>query len=334
MLCASIRATVSLAMAGFPVWSVNHLYGPFPTTYTWGYYRSDVSCLFGKWLDTAHVGRLHAWARGVTSANACQALRTRAGFGIHTSAAWLGLRSCFHARFKDPREPPRARTTDMVKDAGTRLTNVVLWDLAILAFGQQTSPNSTRTGIGMRLWAYLAQFSDPDGPLRLGSRPPHVATERAITWYTDGLGQRLTIWYTAQPFTAQYALRPYALQPILRGCKVFSSHESKELRIQQNLTGLPAPYRQAALALGNWVLADEGATDRAYRAREEGVYELSRCSGGPRVAAVAEAERGDAAWGIGCAASGPLLAVRLTRGARASYTAPLAAPPHVAGGLR
>lgn len=47
MLCASLRATVGLAMAGLTVWSVNHLYGPLPSTYTWGYYRVDVSSVFG-----------------------------------------------------------------------------------------------------------------------------------------------------------------------------------------------------------------------------------------------------------------------------------------------
>lgn len=55
MRCASIRSTVNLALAGFPVWSVHHMFGPYPTSYTWGYYRSDVSYVFGNWLNVANV---------------------------------------------------------------------------------------------------------------------------------------------------------------------------------------------------------------------------------------------------------------------------------------
>merc|ERR1711988_594792 len=98
MLCASLLSTLSLAVAGDPVWSVNQLYGPFPTTYTWGYYRSDISCVFGKWLDAAHIGRVRAAARFTSTANACREISTLAEFTLHTAAAWLFLRSCFHAQ--------------------------------------------------------------------------------------------------------------------------------------------------------------------------------------------------------------------------------------------
>jgi len=158
MLCASLRASVTLALSSFPVWFINHLYGPFPTTYTWGYYRSDVSGVFGKWLDKTHVASLHAWARAVSTTNACRAARLHQDFRLHTAAAWLMLRNCFHEHFNDPREPPSARTTDMVQDAGTGLTNVVLWDLAFLAFSQPTSLNGTTKSISMYLWANLAQY--------------------------------------------------------------------------------------------------------------------------------------------------------------------------------
>lgn len=43
-------------------------------------------------------------------------------------------RSCLHELHRDPPTPPRAHTNDMVLDAGTGLTNVVLWDLAFLVF--------------------------------------------------------------------------------------------------------------------------------------------------------------------------------------------------------
>merc|ERR550514_607394 len=86
-----------------------------------------------------------------------------------------------------------------------------------------------------------------------------------MKWYTDGLGQRLTIWYAAQPFTESYALRPYSLKEMLRGCKAFSSSGPEALRVQQNLTGFPAPYREAATALGNWVPADGGSADHGHQ---------------------------------------------------------------------
>merc|ERR1712080_225744 len=64
---------------------------------------------------------------------------------------------------------------------------------------------------------------------------------------------------------------------MLRGCKVFSSLDSQALHIQQNLTGLPPPYRQAAIALGNWVLTDGGAAGREHRAGEEELHGLPGC---------------------------------------------------------
>lgn len=96
MRCASLLTTVSLDVVGLPVRSVNHLYGPFPTTYTWGYYRSDVSCVFGNFLDKRYILRTHAWGQ-----NVCKHQRTRMHVdpGLYTSAAWLGLLTCLHAHF-------------------------------------------------------------------------------------------------------------------------------------------------------------------------------------------------------------------------------------------
>lgn len=112
------------------------------------------------------------------------------------------------------------------------MTNVMLWDLALLVFHQKTSNNSSRTSISTQLWAHLALYSDPNGPLRTGRRHPHAAAEvKSMAWYWDGLGHRLTIWSTAQPYTEAYALRPYPLRQVLRGCKLFSSRGPQALRI-------------------------------------------------------------------------------------------------------
>merc|ERR1711959_508470 len=92
-----------------------------------------------------------------------------------------------------------------------------------------------------------------------GRHPSHTSAQLAAVWYTDGLGRSLTILYSAQPFTEAYIRRPYALQLMLRGCNVLSDKDVRVLHIQQNLTGLPSPFRQAALALSNWVLVDTGA---------------------------------------------------------------------------
>jgi len=303
MLCASLRATVSLAVAGHSVWSVNHQYGPLPTTYTWGYYRSDVSCVFGKFLDQAYIARLHAGTRIASTASSCRTVSAYADFKLHSAAAWLVLLNCFHALIDDPHDPPIARTTEMMLDAGTGLTNVVLWDLAFLALARPTFLNNTTASIMTELSAHLARYSDPNGPSQLGPRCEHAVPEPAITWYADRLGQRVTILYTAQPFTEAYALRPYALQRMLRGFQLLSPRGSDVLHIQKNLTGLPAPYRQAAIALGNWVLSKEvmGREHLHETAREkDGRYTTFRLTS---------------------TTSGPLLPIRLSRGAGVSYTA-------------
>merc|ERR1712137_1209209 len=101
--------------------------------------------------------------------------------GLYTAAAWVAIRNCLRAHFGDPRAPPSGRTTDMVQDAGTGLTKVVLWDLVFLAFGQQTPHKATKTTtISTQLLVYLARYSNPDGP---GKSP--------IAWHSDGLAQRL-----------------------------------------------------------------------------------------------------------------------------------------------
>lgn len=64
----------------------------------------------------------------------------------------------------------------------------------------------------------------------------------------------------AVPLRELYALRPYSLQRMLRGCKVLSARDSGIIGVTQNLTGLPAPKRQAAIAIINlMMLADERA---------------------------------------------------------------------------
>lgn len=328
--CASLRDNVALAVTGCPVLSVNHLYGLFPTTDTWGYYRSDISCVFGKWLDTVRVAMLHGWGRAVASARPCRTVRRHGGFRLQTATAWLALRTCFHARFNDPRESPSTCTTDMLDDAGAGLTNVVLWDLAFLALAPQASLNSTTTSISARLWAYLASYADPGGLSRWGFPRLQPATHQARARHVDGPGQRLTIWYSAQPFTEAYALRPYSLPRILRGCKVFSSRESPAVRIQQNPTGLPPPHRRAATALGSWVLTDGGAARRGYRAERA---EEPRSPRG-RPGSFSSAADGGTARGRACAVYGPLLPMQLARGEVVSYIACKAMPLRGSAGLR
>lgn len=97
MLCVFLHTTVTLALAGFAEWSVNHLYGPFPTTDTWGYYRSDVPCVYGSWFDRVHIIRLHAWARARSVADQCRSARALTALGLQTAAAWKALSVCFHA---------------------------------------------------------------------------------------------------------------------------------------------------------------------------------------------------------------------------------------------
>merc|ERR1712224_120856 len=130
-----------------------------------------------------------------------------------------------------------------------------LWDLAFLAFAHPPSSNRTATSISSKLWPHLARYSDPNGP-----RVPRPG-QWTVAWHTDGLVQRSTIWYTAPPFTDADALRPYTLQQMLRGCKVLSAGDSQALRIQNNLTGVPAQYMPVAIALDNLVQADGAPVD-------------------------------------------------------------------------
>lgn len=291
MLCASLRSSVGLAVAGHKVWAVNHLYGPLPTSYKWGYYRSEVSCVFCTWVDRAHIARLRAGTRFVSSTQPCRAVAALTDFRLHTAAAWLTLRKCFHEHLGDPHKPPRGRNTDVMLDAGSGLRNVVLWDVAFLAFAQPTSHNSTTRSVSMRLWAHLARYADPNGPPRRGPHHGVRPTEHATTWYADGLAQRLTLWYNAQPYAEPYALRPYALQQKLRGCNVLALRDAAALPIQPNLTLPAAPQRQAGIALGNWVLADARAAGRGAHGLAAGLHDgPPRCGGRERLARAAAAE--------------------------------------------
>merc|ERR1712227_1162428 len=64
------------------------------------------------------------------------------------------------------------------------------------------------------------------------------ARKHVFAGNADKLGTLFRIWYTAKPFTEQYALRTYSLRQRIRGCKVLSSRETDVLLIQQNLTGI------------------------------------------------------------------------------------------------
>jgi len=132
MRCAALRTTVQLALAGFRVWSVHHMFGPFPTSYTWGYYRADVSCLFGNWLTRSYMNRAKTWAHALTQAHTCDALQAHGKIGISTADNWMFLRTCFHMLMNDPPYDP----THTVQDAGTGLRNVLLWDLAFLVYAK------------------------------------------------------------------------------------------------------------------------------------------------------------------------------------------------------
>merc|ERR1712224_15024 len=115
-----------------------------------------------------------------------------------------------------------------------------------------------------------------------------------------------------------YVLRPYALQRMLRGCNLHSSRGSWALPIQQNLTGLPAPYRQAAIALSNWVLADKGSMAHGHGFEKKELHDSLGCLGGPRPATAAADN--EAVQGSVCPARGRLLRVELAHGTGVLYT--------------
>merc|ERR1739847_232536 len=91
------------------------------------------------------------------------------------------------------------------------------------------------------------------------------------------------IWYNAQQFSETYALRPYSLEEMLRGCKVLSSRDSELLHLQQNHTSLTSLYRQAATALSDWGLIRVGAADAGYQGEVGGFYNPLGCTGRSRV---------------------------------------------------
>lgn len=158
----------------------------------------------------------------------------------------------------------------------------------------------------------------PMAPLNTVDTAPH----------SDPLGQRLTIWNSAEPFTEGYALRTYSLQQLLRGCKVLSP--SASVVVQQNFTGLPAQLRgPAAIALSKGLLADTRATGRAYNGGEERYVWAPSCAGKSRP--VLAEEGSDEVWvtdemhGFPCSASSLLLPIQVAQGGSVSYTARRAA---------
>lgn len=291
-------STVGLALGGFPVWSVGHMFGPIPTAYTWGYYRSEVSYVFGRRLERAFISRLHAWREAMTRANTCRRLPTFTELTIDTAEEWLKLRTCFHARYNDPPEPPRAPTpTDMAADAGTGLRNVLLWDLAFLMFTQRTPANTSAATTMTKLLTNVARYGDPNGPSP--SVLPRTAPGREQLWerqFDGGRERRLLIRQASDTHVEAYSLTPYTSMLTFSGCKVAALRGAAEaLHVQMNLTGVPPPRRRAAVALMNWVLrggragnASHGAEDvqqadplhpQGPAARgEERFVDLQRCS--------------------------------------------------------
>lgn len=331
--CVSLRSVASFAMASFAVWFVSHPCGMPPAGCTRGRCCSDTSSVLSGRLGDERASELRAWVRVAFFAGMCRALRICVSSRIHASAAWSMLRTCFQVKLGGPRDPPRARTIGMARGSDTGMTGVVLRSSAILTFARQTLRSAAATSTSSRLWACVARRSDSGSLKRVGLCSPHAATERTIAWYVDGPGQHLTMRPAVHPPVEARAPRPCALEAMLRGCTAFSSRKSQEPRAQQSLTSPPALHGQATLAPGGWAPAGGGAADQTCGAKEESIRELSGCSGGPRQAWASEKDRSDAAFGAACAASGPLLAVRLVRGAGASCAAPCEALPRGAASL-
>lgn len=323
MLCESLRATVSVAMAALPVWSVHHLYGPLPTSYTWGYYRWDVSCVLDKWIDRAHIARLRAGTRFVGSANTCRGVSSQPDFKLHSAPSWFVLRSCFHVQLHDPHNPPTVRTTHMMLDGGTGLTNVVLWDLAYLGFVKHTFSNRTTAWICTKPWANLARYGDPDGPSQKGQRSHGASIDKATTSYAEELEQRFTIWYTVEPFKESYALAPCDLQRMPRGCKVLSSRDTQTFHIQQNLTAFTT-HRRTAIALGNLVLADGRTTAPGLDDERQGRHWSHACFSLSRLV-VAEEDDDNVEWAWRWTRARPLLPMKTARGMHVLFSRAL--PP-------
>lgn len=106
-----------------------------------------------------------------------------------------------------------------------------------------------------KLWTNVARYGDPNGIPK--SVLPRSDTGYEKAWdreFTGGREQRLMIWNAAeQQHAVAYALKPYTSMQTFSGCKV-SPHSSEALHVQLNFTGVPAPRRQAAIAVMNWVL--------------------------------------------------------------------------------
>lgn len=152
MLCASLRTTVGLTVAGHAPWFVSHLCDPLPAICTWGYYRSGILRAFGKRLGKAYMARLCEGARLVDSAGTCQVVRARTDFKLHTAAGWEAFCSCFRMQLSGPHKSLGVHVICMVLGAGMGLTNVVFWGSAFFAVAWPTLHSGAATSVGARLW--------------------------------------------------------------------------------------------------------------------------------------------------------------------------------------
>lgn len=270
MRCASLRSTVSLPLSGLPVWSVGNLYGPFPTTYTWGYYRTEVSCVFGKWLDGAFLSRLRKVTDAMTRANTCQLIHTYTDLTLDTAEKWLKLRTCYHTRYNDPQDAPGAPTpTVIAQDAGTGLRNVLLSDFVFLLFTQRTYSNRTATTIMMKLWTNLARYSDPNGLSKTAL--PHRDMGHGQVWereFKGGREQLLIIRHAEETPHTAHELKPYTSMATFGACGVLS-RGAEALHVQLNFTGVPPPRRRAAMSLMNWIMRGGGAANSSLGAGDD-----------------------------------------------------------------
>lgn len=82
--------------------------------------------MFARWFDKVYIARLLVQACAAVSVGACPGVPARVRSGLHTSAAWRALRTCFCAEFSDPRNLPGTDIIDVARSAGARLKGVSL----------------------------------------------------------------------------------------------------------------------------------------------------------------------------------------------------------------
>ncbi len=183
-------------MAASPARSINHLVGPFPTSYTRDCRCLDASVVLGNWLSKANVSRTYSWTYVWTRVSHRQSVRMHRIYRSCIVKSWASVCVCFYLHVSDLLCTCRTHAPGaIIRDTGLRLNNVTPLSVVLLLLMGIRSKTNGYTTITTQLWIDVLTCSDPNGCLGSG------AARGPRTWKLElshGSEQPFVIWHIVE----------------------------------------------------------------------------------------------------------------------------------------